>query len=148
VSTVALIEVTRENVRDVCKLALGPRQDKMVAPAACTVAEAHYYADAGSLLRAIALDDHVVGVLWLLADDPDHDVPYLVRFMVGREHQGQGVGRRAVELLLAELRAAGHAALELSYVPIEGGAEGFWLGRGFTPTGREQGGEKVVRIAL
>jgi diamine N-acetyltransferase len=148
VSTVALIEVTRENVRDVCTLGLGARQDKMVAPAAYTVAEAHYYAEAGSLLRAIALDDRVVGVLWLLTEDPDHDVPYLVRFMVDHDHQGQGVGRRAVQLLLDELRAAGHEALELSYVPIDGGAEGFWLSCGFTPTGREHGGEKVVRIAL
>ena len=147
-SAVALIEVTRDNVRDVCKLVLGPRQDKMVAPAAHTVAEAHYYAGSGSLLRAIALDGRVVGLLWVLTEDEDSDVPSLVRFMVDQGHQRQGVGRSAVALLLAELRDAGHAAMELSYVPIEGGAEGFWLGCGFAPTGREHGGEKVVRIAL
>jgi diamine N-acetyltransferase len=148
VSTVALIEVTRDNVRDVCKLGLGPRQDKMVAPAAYTVAEAHYYAASGSLLRAIALDGRVVGVLWVLTADADSSDPYMVRFMVDHDHQGRGIGARAVEVLLDELRAAGHAALELSYVPIEGGAEGFWLGCGFVPTGREHGGETVVRREL
>jgi diamine N-acetyltransferase len=144
VSTVSLVQVTRENVRDVCQLGLAPGQDRMVAPAAYTVAEAHYYGD-GALLRAIARDDRIVGVVWVQTDEP---TPYMVRFMVDRAAQRQGVGRRALALLLDELRAAGHRALELSYVPIEGGAEGFWLGCGFTPTGREQGGETVVRITL
>lgn len=143
-SSVALVEVTRENVRDVCQLGLGPGQDRMVAPAAYTVAEAGYYGD-GALLRAIAQDDRIVGVLWVQTDEP---TPYMVRFMVDRAVQRQGVGTRAVALLLDELRAAGHTALELSYVPVEGGAEGFWLGCGFTPTGREHGGEKVVRMEL
>jgi diamine N-acetyltransferase len=53
-----------------------------------------------------------------------------------------------VALLLDELRAAGHTELELSYVPIEGGAEGFWLGCGFAPTGREHGGERIVRVDI
>ena len=54
----------------------------------------------------------------------------------------------AVALLIDELRAAGHAELELSYVPGEGGAERFWLGCGFQPTGRVHGGELVVRMDL
>ena len=36
--------------------------------------------------------------------------------------------------LLDELRTAGHAELELSYVPGEDGAERFWLNCGFEPT--------------
>jgi diamine N-acetyltransferase len=144
VSTVTLIEVTRDNVRDVCQLALGPGQDRMVAPPAYTVAEANYYGPA-ALLRAIALDGDVVGVLWVQTDE---EVPYLVRFMVDHGHQRRGIGRQAVGLLLDELRAAGHRELELSYVPIRRGAERFWLGCGFAPTGREHGGEKVVRMEL
>ena len=54
----------------------------------------------------------------------------------------------AVALLIDELRAAGHAELELSYVPGEGGAERLWLGCGFQPTGRVHGGELVVRVDL
>jgi len=54
----------------------------------------------------------------------------------------------AVALLIDELRAAGHAELELSYVPGEGGAERLWLGCGFQPTGRVHGGEPVVRMDL
>ncbi|HEY6759322.1 MAG TPA: GNAT family N-acetyltransferase [Baekduia sp.] len=146
-STVALIEVTRANVRDVCRLELGPGQDKMVAHAAQTVAEANYHNN-GSLLRAIVEDDRPVGVLWALTEEPDMEAPYLVRFMIDHGHQRHGLGRRAVRLLLDELRARGHTTLELSYVPIPGGAEGFWLRCGFEPTGREHGGENVVRIDI
>jgi diamine N-acetyltransferase len=143
-SDVALVPVTRDNVRDVCQLALRPGQDKMVAPAAYTAAEAVHYGER-SWLRAITHDGEVVGVLWVALDESP---PYLVRFMVDAAHQHQGIGRAAIGLLFEELRAEGCRALELSYVPVDGGAEAFWLGCGFEPTGREHGGELVVRIDL
>jgi diamine N-acetyltransferase len=141
---VELVPVTRENVVAVCRLEVREDQRRLVAPAAQTAAEAPCYGPA-ALLRAIAVDGRPVGVLWVQTDEP---VPYLVRFMIDASEQGQGIGRRAVALLLDELRAAGHEELELSYVPVEGGAEGFWLGCGFEPTGREHAGEKVVRMSL
>jgi diamine N-acetyltransferase len=141
---VALVPVTRENVRAVCDLAVHEHQQQLVAPAATTVAEAKLY-EPGALLRAIAADGEPAGVLWVQTDEP---VPYLVRFMVDAASQGRGIGRRAVTLLLDELRAAGHAELELSYVPAEDGAEGFWLGCGFEPTGRMHGDEVLVRLDL
>jgi diamine N-acetyltransferase len=144
VSTVALIPVTRENVREVCSLALKPGQDKLVAPAAYTAAEAVHYGER-SWLRAIERDGRVVGVLWVMLDERP---PYLVRFMVDAQAQHQGVGRAALGLLFEELRAEGCTHLELSYVPVAGGAEGFWLGCGFEPTGREMAGETVVRVDL
>jgi diamine N-acetyltransferase len=60
----------------------------------------------------------------------------------------RGIGRRAVELLAEELRAGGAAVLETSYVPVEGGAAGFWRRCGFTPTDRESDGEPVVARRL
>jgi diamine N-acetyltransferase len=140
--TVALVPITRDNVHAVCGLAVHEHQRSHVAPAAQTIAEANYYAP-GALLRAIAADDELVGVLWAQTDEP---VPYLVRFMVDAGSQGRGIGRRAIELLLDELRAAGLTELEVSYVP--GGAEGFWLGCGFEPTGRTHGDEILVRMDL
>jgi diamine N-acetyltransferase len=144
VSSIELIPVTRENVRTVCGLGLKPGQDKLVAPAAYTAAEAAHYGD-GSWLRAIARDGEIVGVVWVVLDESP---PYLVRFMVDALHQHQGIGRAAIGLVFEELRALGCRRLELSYVPIYGGAEGFWLGCGFEPTGREHGGETLVRIDL
>ena len=141
---VALVPVTAENVDSVCELAVHERQRRFVAPAANTVAEAKCH-EPGAFLRAIALDGSPIGVLWVQTDEP---VPYLVRFMVDAAWQGRGIGRRAMALLLDELRIAGVKELELSYVPGEGGAERFWLSCGFQPTGRMHGPEVMVRIDL
>jgi diamine N-acetyltransferase len=142
--SVALLPVTRDNVDAVCELAVHEHQRRFVAPAAKTVAEAKVH-EPGAFLRAIAVDERPVGVLWVQTDEP---APYLVRFMVDASWQGRGIGRHAVALLLDDLRAAGHTELELSYVPAEDGAERFWLNCGFEPTGRMHGGEVVVRMDL
>jgi diamine N-acetyltransferase len=141
---VALVPVTRENVAAVCDLAVRDDQRGLVAPAAKTVAEAKCY-EPGAFLRAITADGEPVGVVWVQTDEP---VPYLVRFMVDARRQGRGIGRAAVALVIDEMRAAGHRELELSYVPAEGGAERFWLGCGFEPTGRMHEDEVLVHMDL
>ena len=142
--SVGLVEVTRENVEAVCRLRVAPRQERLVTPAAQTVAEAKCYAP-GALLRAITFHDQPVGVVWVQTDEP---VPYLVRFMVDADWQGDGIGRQAVALVLDELRAMGLGAVELSYVPVPDGPERFWLACGFQPTGRMHGEETLLRMDL
>jgi diamine N-acetyltransferase len=140
--SVSLRPVTRENVRAVCDLELADGQRHLVAPAAFTVAEGHYEPDA--LLRAIYDGERPAGVLLV---ELETGTPYLVRFMVDARQQGRGVGREAVELLCGELRRAGWTALETSFQPVDGGAEGFWRRCGFEDTGRTRDGEPVfVRV--
>jgi len=136
--TVSLQPLSRENVRAVCELRLAEDQQHLVAPAAFTVAEGNY--EPGALLRAIHLDDQPVGVLLV---EVETGTPHLLRFMVGADHQGRGVGSRAVELLVEELRADGWESLETSVVPVAGGAEGFWRRCGFQGTDRTHYGEPV-----
>ena len=142
--SVELVEVTRENVEAVCRLRVAERQERLVAPAAQTVAEAKCHGP-GAYLRAITFEDRPVGVVWVQTDEP---VPYLVRFMVDIDSQGHGIGRRAVALVLDELRTLGLDEVQLSYVPVEDGAERFWLACGFQPTGRMHGAEALARMDL
>jgi len=141
--SVVLRPVTRANVRAICDLELADSQRRLVAPAAYTVAEGNY--EPGAILRAIHRGERPVGVLLV---EVETGTPYLVRFMVDAEHQRAGVGRLAVELLVAELRAAGWSALETSHAPGAGGPGGFWRRCGFEPTGRELHGEPVLVRAL
>jgi diamine N-acetyltransferase len=98
------------------------------------------------LLRAICCGDEPVGVLLV---DMECDPPYLVRFMVDAAHQRHGIGRRAVDLLIDELRRTGATSLEVSFVAApEGGAEGFWRRCGFADTGRSIEGETVLALVL
>src|SRR5262245_52445124 len=69
--------------------------------------------------------------------------------MVDAEHQGKGIGRRAVELLVAHLQTRPNARLlRTSCLPGSGSPEGFYLKLGFRPTGREVAGLPELALEL
>lgn len=132
------------NVRAVCELRLDDSQRVLVAAAAVTVAEGGY--EPNALLRAICADEEPVGVVLV---ETESLVPFLARFMVDVRYQRQGIGRRAVALIAAELHEAGCRELQTSFVPVDHGAEGFWLRCGFADTGRRTyEGEPIFAFSL
>ncbi len=142
-----LREVTAENVRAVCDLKLAVGQERYVAPSSYTVAEAAY--DPDSWLRAIYRGDSVVGVLDLTSSDGNRSRPRLVRLLVDRDHQRQGVGRAAVERVVDRVRSiAGATALETSCVPGPDSPRDFYLKVGFVDTGRVALDEQVLSYPL
>jgi diamine N-acetyltransferase len=143
---VTLRPITRDNVRAICELQLAPGQEDLVAPAAFTIAECHY--EPSATVQAIYVGEEPAGILSVILEPEDHDVPYLVRFMVDAPHQRQGIGRRALELLFGDLRRRGVAELEVSWNPRDGGAGDFWRGQGFAETGQVTYGEPVGRLTL
>lgn len=130
-------------MRAICELKVRDDQTHLVAPAAYTIAEGNY--EPNPFLRAIYSEDEPVGVLFVALDE---EVPFLVRYMVDADHQGKGIGEQAFRLLTEELRRLGHDTLEVSFVPAEGGAEGFWRRCGFIDTGRAREGEVVLVRSL
>ena len=143
---VSLREVDASNVRAVCDLELADGQRAFVAPAAWTVAEAHYEPDA--TLRAIYAADEVVGLLLFEPGEADRSF-HLGRMMIAAPHQGRGIGRRALAMLSDELRVeAGAGELRTSCVPGPDGPTDFYLRLGFEDTGRVDHGEIVLRMPL
>lgn len=74
---------------------------------------------------------------------------FLWRFMVDQRHQGQGVGRQALDAARTEVRTwPGVTRFVSSFVPGDAGPELFYLRYGFHKTGglRANGGE--VEIAM
>ena len=141
--SVGLVEVSRENVEAVCRL--GSPSPRSGWSGRLRRRSPKPGATGAAVLRAVTFEGLPVGVVWVQTDEP---VPYLVRFMVDVEWQGRGIGRRAVALVLDELRAMGLEAVELSYVPVAQGAERFWLACGFEPTGQMHGEEALARVDL
>jgi diamine N-acetyltransferase len=145
---VTLREITEETVVQICNLSdtLSKQQQKMVAPNARSIAQAHFSDKAW--FRAVYADETPVGFI-MLYDDPEEPEYFLWRLMVAGPHQGKGFGRRAVEQLIEYVKARpGAKELLTSHVPIEGGPEGFYRKLGFEPTGEEDGGEVVMRLGL
>ena len=147
-AVVSLQEITAETVIAVCKLSdtLSEQQSKMVAENAVSIAQAHFSDKAW--FRAIYADQTPVGFIMLHDDAQAHEY-FLWRLMVAGPHQGKGYGRRAIELLTGYVRTRpGAVELLASYVPVEGGPEGFYHKLGFEPTGQVMEGEVVVRLPL
>ena len=143
---VTLREVTKETVRKVIDLEVGEHQNGFVAPNAVSIAEAYF--EPKAWFRAIYADEEPVGFL-MLYDDPDTPRYYVWRMMIDAENQGNGYGRRAMELLIEYVRGRpGATEIVLSYVPGEGTPQPFYEKLGFVDTGEERHGEMLMRLEL
>ena len=145
---VPLREITEDTLRSFLDLSrqMMPGQEKMVAPNAVSIAQAHFNDKAW--FRGIYADETPVGFVMLYADDekPEH---FLWRLMISGPHQGKGYGRRAMQHVIEEVRVRPSAGeLKASYVPIPGGPWPFYRSLGFEPTGEMEGDEVVIRLAL
>jgi len=65
---VALREVTAPTVREVCKLAVSPDQQRFVAPSAMSIA--HAYFEPAAWFRAVHADDTTRPSAFVMIDDP------------------------------------------------------------------------------
>ena len=144
---VSLREITKDTLRDVLNLKVAPDQERFVASNAISIAQAHFSPDV-AWFRAVYAGDTPVGFL-MLDDDPSKQKYFLWRFMVDAQHQGRGIGRRALELLIGHVRTRpGASALYASCVPGEGSPGPFYEKMGFVYTGEEEDGEIVMRRDL
>ena len=97
-------------------------------------------------MRAIQADGTLVGFVMVAEATTTNPHPFLYRrLLVGRWHQGRGIGRRAVEELGGPARAEGHRRLVVSWRPGPGSPERFYLGLGFVPTGEDGRGQRWPR---
>lgn len=151
---VELVEITADNVRSVGEIDRAFSQREFVAPVTESLAEAlvppvvrgdrvtPWY-------RAIEADGELVGFVLMAEPYKGRPDPYLWRLVVDVRHQGRGIGRRAIERIIAERRAAGFDAITVSYVADQPGAPApFYERLGFVPTGRVDDGEIEARLEL
>ncbi|MEL6890803.1 MAG: GNAT family N-acetyltransferase [Actinomycetota bacterium] len=150
---IRLVEIGHENVRTVLRLATHRSQERFVATTATSLADAfapepHEGHPIVAWARAIEADGELVG--FLMVAEPNAAAPeaYLWRLLVDRLHQRRGIGRRAVELVIDEIRSWSVPAIETSWVPGPGSPEPLYLSLGFEPTGAVEDGEVVGRLTL
>jgi diamine N-acetyltransferase len=156
-SVVSLRAVTKDTVRRVSLLDVGPGQEGLVAPNAFSMAQANFHPEAW--FRAIYADDEPVGFAMLedwtqVAGSPAQlwrDAPHvgLWRFMIDHRYQGYGCGAAAIRLLIEHARTRpGVANMLLSFVPKENNPEKFYQRFGFARTGEMDGDEVVMSLKL
>jgi diamine N-acetyltransferase len=141
---VTLREIDKDTVRAVIGLDVAEHQKGFVAPNSVSIAQAHF--EPKAWFRAIYAADEPVGFV-MVYEDPAEPEYFLWRLMIDHRHQGNGYGRRALELVIDRIRTLpGATRLLTSYVPGEGSPGGFYHRMGFVDTGEEDGGELVTAL--
>jgi len=134
------MRVNASLLHQICDLSktLPPEQRNMVADNVFSIAEASFSDCAW--YRAIYADDIPVGFIMThtgsdYEDGIDCPGVFLWHFMIARDYQGKGYGRKAMEKLIQHLKAMGVPSLFTSCGQGEGSPEGFYRKLGFKPTG-------------
>lgn len=149
---VRLVGLTEGNRGAYARLRTHRTQERFVASVLESYGDALFPGTEGGLpvvpvLRGVEADGEPAGFVMLAAAHPGTEA-FLRRLLVDRRHQGRGVGRRALELLVEELKAEGHGGLVTGWVPAKGSPEPFYRAAGFVPTGDVDDGEVVARLAF
>lgn len=144
---VILREVTKQNLREVLRLKVGDSQERFVASNAVSIAQAHFDAEV-AWFRAIYEGDQAVGFV-MIDDNPAIPRYTLWRFMIDHRFQRKGLGRAAIEEVLAHVRGRpGATELYTSCVDAAGGPGPFYERLGFAYTGETDEGERVMVKSL
>jgi diamine N-acetyltransferase len=141
---VTLEDITAANFEVFMDMELPAHQRDFLASNAFSIAQARYYDD--YIPRGIYSDGKPAG--FLLYDRASNDNPGeygIYRFMVDYPRQGQGIGRKAMALLLEELRAKPDVELiTICYKPDNASARKFYQSFGFKETSLDEAGEMIA----
>lgn len=146
---VRLKDVTEDNWRAVIGLKLEPEQEGLVASNLYSLAESKF--DPGARPRAIYAGKRVVGFLMydVVKTKANRQEAVIYRFMIDRNHQGEGYGRAALSLALDEIRAIPHIRkVTIGYMPENPFAKQFYASFGFVEVGQDDEGEMIAELVL
>ena len=130
--TISLRAVTADNFDIISELPLLPEQRDYLASNDYSMAQASFH-PATMHTRAVYCDEDVIGFLMFVSPDEEDPPGYyqIWRFMVDHRRQGQGLGRAALGLALAEIRARPDArSIEICYKPGNANAKQFYASMG------------------
>lgn len=150
-TTVELVELADDNLRDVSALATFTFQEQHVAPMARSLAQAlvpprHDGHRVLPWYRAVRADGEIVGFVMLSAVTEHEPIPYLWRFLIDRHHQRRGIGERVIAQLVELAKADGHTSMLVSWVDLPGGPRRFYERLGFVPVPDAPGKEVEARL--
>lgn len=148
--TLHLEELSSTTAAAANSLTLRSGQEDYVTPETYALAES-LLEDVESWSRVVMDDDEVVGVIFGVFDEDNPQPEFraaLWRVIVAADHQGQGIGRLAVQALADEARKRGFSELTAIWEPGELGPQEFFTAVGFVVKGETQYGESLGVLDL
>ena len=151
---IKLQPVSAENWRTLIQLKVREDQSHFVASNLHSIAEAQFgFDDEGhwnSYPFGVYHNEEPVGFLMYAANSAHSKIQvFVMRLMVDEKFQGQGFGRRALELALEKFRADQELrVVAISYSPDNVGAKKLYADLGFKETGEMAGEELLATLNL
>lgn len=146
--SITLRPVTADNFDEVACLPLLADQRAYLAGNAYSIAEASFFPHL--VTRAVYAGERPIGFMMYAKPAPGDDSGEfgIWRFMISSDHQGKGYGRKALELLITEMRThTGVRRISISYLPQNERAGRFYASFGFHETGIDEDGEMVAVLS-
>ncbi|MGB2983415.1 MAG: GNAT family N-acetyltransferase [Candidatus Bipolaricaulia bacterium] len=138
---VTIREITEDNFIEAIRLEPKPEQKQFVASNAASIAQSKFH----TFLHCCGIydGDTMVGFS-AFGKNPEDDTIWIVRHMIGAEHQRKGYGRAGLRVLLDHMkRESDCASIFLDVGPENVAAIKLYESAGFVDTGKIQGKSKV-----
>lgn len=145
---ITLKPVTKDNWLSCIKLELNEEQRPWVASNLFSIAESSFYPN--HKLRCVCSDEDVVGFAAYRREDQDDvtQLYWIFRLMIDKRYQGGGVGTRAVQLLLEEMRHLGARQVRTMFRAGNAVAGNLYRKVGFVESGQDADGDTLLAIRL
>jgi diamine N-acetyltransferase len=139
---ISLRPVLRGDLECLFKLSVAPHQSRYVAPNVLTLAEFAYIS--GGYVFTVRRADEIIGLMGIvdfrehleLDEGDDPNAAFLMRMMIGSEHQRKGYGKAALNLAIGWARTRKSSAFQTGVVPGNNAALQFYEALGLRRTGR------------
>ena len=142
---ITLRKINEDNWRECIRLKVRKDQERFIATNENGLALA--YAHKEMEPRAIYNDELMVGFI-MYARDPDDGLYYINRFNIDENHQGKGYGRKALELLLSQLRENQVETVDIIHKPDNEAAIKLYRSLGFELTDETLNDDVISRVNL
>lgn len=140
---VSLRSVTKGNYEEVCELDVTKEQEEYVACNVYSLVESMF--NEGYETRAIYLKEEPVGFFMWVQESSER--VSIWRFMVDKKYQQKGIGRKALNLALDEIkRDPNLREIEICYDPANPVAKEFYSSFGFAEIGMDEDGEDMLAV--
>ncbi|WP_171056433.1 GNAT family N-acetyltransferase [Paenibacillus sinopodophylli] len=144
---IAFKDISKSNWEECIQLKLHDEQVQYVAPNWYSIIEASF--DNSYVPKAVYLDSHMIG-FFMFGKDPSDQSYWIVRLMIDKHYQGNGLGRATLLKGIELIRNKPDCSSEIitSFKPDNKAAGSLYEQVGFKKTGHIIDGEVVVRLRV
>ncbi|OFC70670.1 GNAT family N-acetyltransferase [Alteromonas confluentis] len=140
---ISLEEINKKNYESVCDLDVTEAQEDYVACNMWSLVESFY--NEGHTCKAICLDDKPVGFFMWVKESVSK--VSIWRFMVDKNYQNQGIGRKALTLAIEAIKQTpGIKEVEICYNTTNPVAKDFYSSFGFQEIGMDEDGDDMLAL--